>query len=634
MTKHEELSKRILENIGGKDNVVSYTNCVTRLRILTKDKSLIDVRKIEKFEGVLGTRFAGDQFQVIIGQDVAKVAENFGRAMKTNSDISMQEQLVISKDKFSVKSFFTEQLIGNLSACVFPVLPVFMGAGMLKLIVNILGPSLLKVMSEQSDLLRLLTLVGDAGFYFMPIFIAWSAARHFKTSIPLAVFLSSILVHPELIRIVAEGNTFYVCGIPMTLVSYMNQLIPSILIVWIMSYVYKNTEKVIPTSLRYVFVPLVTTLIMLPLMLCVIGPIGTYAGIVIASVANWLATVGGPLAVGLIGGLWYILVGLGMDKALLPIIFNQFSTQGYDDLFWLSAVLGTYALMGVSLVYVIRSKKEERGMGISNAVTLMLGGVSEPTLFGVIFRFKKAIIWLFTGGFVGGALASLFNVKAYAYGASNLLFFTVFAGGDGKTFIPGIIACAAAFITSFALGLIFGLGETKLNNTEPELEKKSNIEITTNDLTEHEIILSPIKGKVVPLKNVNDPVFSNNLIGTGCAIYPSEGKVFAPFDGEVISILPTSHAIGLKRSDGLELMIHVGLETVNENGKGFVSHVKSGDQVTKGELILSFDLDYLLSKGYDMTTPIIVTSEQKTVSLLEESVVGATDQLLTLDLVK
>ncbi|MDY0394656.1 PTS transporter subunit EIIC [Virgibacillus halophilus] len=267
------------------------------------------------------------------------------------------------KKRFTVKSFFSDTLIGTLSACVFPVLPIFMGAGMIKLIVNILGPNLLNWFSEDSNLLRLLGLVGDAGFYFMPVFIAWSAARHFKTSIPMAIFLGSILVHPELINIVTEGKDFSVYGIPMTLTTYTNQLIPSILIVWIMSYVYKYVEKVIPQSLRYVFVPMVTALIMLPLMLSFIGPFGTYVGILIANVVNWLAATVGPLAVGIIGGLWYILVGLGMDKALLPIIFNQFSTQGYDDLFWLSAVVGTYALMGVALAHVIRSKKRGKRFG-------------------------------------------------------------------------------------------------------------------------------------------------------------------------------------------------------------------------------------------------------------------------------
>jgi Phosphotransferase system IIC components, glucose/maltose/N-acetylglucosamine-specific len=466
MNKYVDLSKEILENIGGTDNVVSYTNCVTRLRIHTKDKSLIDTTKIKEIQGVLGTQFAGDQFQIIIGQDVANVADAFGKVSGINSGTPLQENLDLPKKKFSIKSFFTDTLIGNLSACVFPVLPIFMGAGMLKLIVNILGPNLLNVFSVNSDFLRLLSLVGDAGFYFLPIFIAWSAARHFKTSIPIAIFLGSILVHPALLKIVTDGSNFNVYGIPMTLVSYTNQLIPSILIVWIMSYVYKYVEKWIPESLRYVFVPLVTTLVMLPLMLCIIGPIGTYAGILIANIANWLVSTMGPLAVGLIGGLWYILVGLGMDKALLPIIFNQFSTQGYDNLFWLSAVVGTYALMGVALAYVIRCKKEERSLGISNAITLMAGGISEPTLFSVIFRFNKAIVWLFAGGFVGGVIASISGVKAYAYGAGNLLFFTVFAGNNGKTFVSGIIACVVSFAISFTLGIVFGFGEAKKDNSK------------------------------------------------------------------------------------------------------------------------------------------------------------------------
>lgn len=632
MNKYENLAKYILEYIGGKDNVVSYTNCVTRLRIVPKDRSVIDVKKIQNLKGVLGTQFTGEQFQIIVGQDVANVAAAFGEVSGKNSNDLVQSDTDKSKKKFTIKSFFFDTLIGTLSACVFPVLPIFMGAGMIKLIVNILGPSLLDLFSENGDFLRLLDLVGDAGFYFLPIFIAWSAARHFKTSIPMAIFLGSILVHPEFVNIVTEGKDFSVYGIPMTLTDYTNQLIPSILIVWIMSYVYKYVEKVIPESLRYVFVPLVTALIMLPLMLTVIGPLGTYVGILIAHIVSWLATTIGPLAVGITGGLWYILVGFGMDKALLPIIFNQFSTQGYDDLFWLSAVVGTYSLMGVALAHVIRSKKEERGMGVSNSITLILGGVSEPTLFSVIFRFKKAIMWLFAGGFIGGAIASIFSVKAYAYGAGNLLFFTVFAGGDGKGFIPGIIACVVSFGVSLSLGLIFGFGEsekgkTKKDKTEMELNN-NNVNLSATEPDKKDTILSPLKGNVFSLKDVNDSTFSNNLLGTGCAIFPEEGKVIAPFDGEVISVFPTNHAIGLKRKDGLELMIHIGLETVNENGKGYTPYVKAGDSISKGEIIMEFDLDYLVKKGYDMTTPIVVTSGQKAEPLVEGQVVNPREQLL------
>lgn len=630
MNKHENLSKHILEHIGGKDNVVSYTNCVTRLRITTKDRSLIDIEQIRNLKGVLGVQFAGEQLQIIIGQDVANVAAAFGDVVGNKSNDPIKKDKDKSKKKFSIKSFFSDTLIGTLSACVFPILPIFMGAGMIKLLVNILGPNLLGLFAEDGDFLRILDIVGDAGFYFLPIFMAWSAARHFKTSIPMAIFLSSILVHPEFINIVDAGKDFSVYGIPMTLTTYTNQLIPSILVVWIMSYVYKYVEKVIPNSLRYVFVPMVTALIMLPLMLSFIGPIGTYVGILIAHVVNWLAATVGPLAVGIVGGSWYILVGLGMDKALLPIIFNNFSTLGYDNLFWLSAVVATYALMGVALAHLIRSKKEERGMGISNSITLILGGVSEPTLFSVIFRYKKAIMWLFTGGFIGGAIASILSVKAYAYGAGNILFFTVFAGGDGATFVPGIIACVVSFAVSFLLSLVFGFGDVKKENTETDSREKNNVNQSAMEIDEKNTILSPLKGEVLPLKDVNDSTFSNNLVGTGCAIFPSEGKVIAPFDGEVISVFPTNHAIGLKRKDGLELMIHIGLETVNENGKGYSPNVKAGDSISKGEVIMEFDLDYLVKKGYDMTTPIIVTSEQKVEPLVGEQAVNPTEQLLQL----
>ncbi|MCC8168533.1 MAG: PTS transporter subunit EIIC, partial [Clostridiales bacterium] len=220
-------------------------------------------------------------------------------------------------------------------------------------------------------------------------------------------------------------------------------------------------NKYIPNSVKMALVPTCTILVMLPLMLCVLAPIGSFCGVAIAAAASWLADTIGPLAVGLIGGLWYFLVGLGMDKALVPVVTNQFATYGYDNLFWLSAIMATYSLMGVGLSYIIRGRKEDRSVAVSNAITLMLGGISEPTIFTTIWRYKKAMAYLFAGGFIGGAIASFLNVKAYTIGTGNVLFFTVCAGGDGKSLVPGIICGVISFAVSFILGLVFGFEDKK-----------------------------------------------------------------------------------------------------------------------------------------------------------------------------
>ena len=456
------MSSEIVKSIGGKDNISFFTHCVTRLRFNLKDKGLVNSNEIEKIPGVIGCQWVGDQLQIIVGQEVGDVYETICKlegfkkedTIKENIDPALKE-----KKKFSFKYLFNTVIIGTISECVFPIFPIFVGAGIIKMLATILGPNLLNLFSAESDVLTLLNFVGDAGFYYFPVFVAWTAAKRFNTSIPIALFLSTVLVHPTLVGLVTEGTKFTVFGIPMTLVKYSNQLLPSILMVWILSYVYKYIDKICPKSVKIAVVPLCTVLIMLPITLCLLGPIGSYCGILIAMFANWLVSTVGPLAVGLIGGLWYVLVGLGMDKALVPVILNQFANYGYDNLFWLSAIVATYALIGVAIAYAIRSKKEERAMNTSNAITLILGGVSEPTIFGCIFRFKKAMAWLFIGGFIGGIIASILNVKAYTIGTGNFLFFTVCAGGDGSSLVPAIIACVIAFSVSFILGLVFGFTE-------------------------------------------------------------------------------------------------------------------------------------------------------------------------------
>jgi len=464
---YEELCQHILDEVGGRENIISVLHCETRLRVTVKDRGLIQQKNIENLKGILGCQFIGEQFQIIIGQHVNDVYKDFCKVAGIIEEKAIQENLDMNVNKRSFKYWFNKIVLDVISGCVMPILPIFVSAGIIKMLVTILGPNLLNLFSAESDVMVLLTFVGDAGFYFLPIFVAWSAAKKFNTNIPIAMFLSAVLVHPTLLELVSQGTAFTVYGIPMTLVSYTSQFLPTILMVWVLSYVYKYLYQYCPNSIKMAVVPTCSVLIMLPIVLCVLGPIGTYCGIAISNFAVWLSSTVGPLAVGLIGGLWYFLVGLGMDKALVPVVTNQFATYGYDNLFWLSAIMATYALIGVSLAYVIRSRKEDKSVSVSNAITLIIGGISEPTIFGCIWKYKKAMAYLFLGGFVGGAIAAILKVKAYTIGTGNILFFTVCAGGDGSSFIPAIIASTVAFLVSFVLGIVFGFAnDTKEKGVE------------------------------------------------------------------------------------------------------------------------------------------------------------------------
>lgn len=455
MSKYSDMGEKIFACVGGKDNVSSLTHCVTRLRFLVKDRSAIDEAALKEISGVLGIQWAGEQLQVIVGQTVeeiyAAMCEQGGFAQQAGIDENLDGDLV--KKRLTLKDI-PGTMLRTLSGCVFPIIPILIPAGLILLIASLLGPNLLNILPADSDFIVLLQFVGNAGYYFMPIFMAWSAAKYFKTSVPVALFLAAILVHPTLTQMVADGTSFTVYGIPMPLVTYSNQFLPSIISVWIMSYVYAFFKKHLPESLRYAFLPLFTILVMLPIVLLVIGPIGFEFGNVVGAFASWLAEVAGPVAIGLVGGLWYFLVALGMDKAITPISMQQFAQYGYDNLFWTSAVFGTYALLGVAISSILTQRGDKRSIAVSNAVTLGVGGVSEPTIYASVLSNKINMAALFVGGFCGGFIGGMFSCKAWVYGTGNVLFATVFAGGDGASLVPGVIACVVAFVVGFGISFI------------------------------------------------------------------------------------------------------------------------------------------------------------------------------------
>lgn len=461
MGKYQKLSEDILKNVGGKDNISAVTHCVTRLRLTLKNNDLVNKEEINKLDGVLGSQFNAGQYQVIIGQQIPEVAEDFSKVSGISLGEIVDENLddTDAKKKLSLKDI-PSAILNTISAIIFPVIPIYLGAGLILLLINILGPSILNLVPSDSNFAVFMNMVGQTGYYFMPIFIAWSAAKHFKTSIPMAMFLCAVMIYPDFVQLVADGGSMSIYGIPVTMVNYSRQILPTILTVWILSYVYKFIDGHMPNSLKYAFNPLTTLLVMLPIEFCLLGPIGTYVGDIIAAVCVSISETVGPLAIGIIGGLWYILVGLGMDKALSPVIVNNFTLYGYDNLFWLSAISATYALMGVGLAYVIRCKKNEKSGAISSFVTLAVGGVSEPTIFGTLFRYKKSMAAYIAGGFVGGVLSGIFGLKAYTFGAGNALFFTVCAA-EGVSLVPAIIACLAAFAVSFVLSLVLGFKDEK-----------------------------------------------------------------------------------------------------------------------------------------------------------------------------
>lgn len=464
MNKQEKAVK-ILELVGGKENVSSVTYCMTRLRITPKDRGLIKDEEIKAIEGIVGSQIMGAQYQVIIGPEVGDIYKEFCKAsgMETNAGVDADEgdNTQAQKDN-SFKGLFN-RFMDIISSCVTPLIPIITAAGLLKLLVAVLGPTMLNVCDESSDIIRLLTFVGDAGFYFYPVFVAYGAAKKFKCSIPMALFFAGILLHPTLFAIVSAGESFTVYGIPMTLVSYSANFISIILICWVMSYVEKYLIKFSPRGLRSLIVPFATTLIMLPLALCVLGPIGTWLGEGICDVIIIIHNVLGPVSTALICAFWPFLVATGMHQGLIAIAMGNISIFGYDQIITVGAFLCGYTEMGTGLAYALKSKNTtEKSVTFTNLLTLTGGGISEPLLFGTVLRNKRAILYVILGGLAAGLYAGITGVAVFFFGAGNILAALSFTGAAiPGSLINGIIAAVIGFTTSFVLGMILGFDDSK-----------------------------------------------------------------------------------------------------------------------------------------------------------------------------
>lgn len=458
MINYEKICNEILDNTGGKENISFVTHCITRLRMNVKDQSLVNLEAIKKIDGVLGCQFSGGQFQVIIGQHVDKLYEIFINLIGSSKENQPNKKIEAEKTKFTLKSI-PNKLIDIISGCVTPILPIITATGLIKLIAALLGKNMFNILPEDADFMILMNFVGNAGFYFFPVFIAWSASKKFNTNTPIALFLGVVLIHPTLLSIVQKGTEFTVYGIPMPLVNYSTQFLPSIIIIWVMSYVYRLFDKYSPKSLKIIIVPTCTMLVMLPIALSVVGPLGNLVGQGLAMLFTFIHQLIGPFAIGLIGALWYFLVATGMHQALIALAITGIGVSGADSIILVGAKSASYALMGLSIAFLLRCKKEEKAIASSNAITLLVGGISEPTIFTMLLRYKKAIIIQLIAGMSGGILAGIFEVKIYFFGATNILTGLAF----GEDIILGMLACSVSFVIALVLGVIIGFDDSKFS---------------------------------------------------------------------------------------------------------------------------------------------------------------------------
>ncbi|UTY40318.1 PTS transporter subunit EIIC [Allocoprobacillus halotolerans] len=466
----------IVEYIGGMENIANATHCMTRLRLVLKDESLEEKEKLEKVEGVIKVVHAGGQVQVVIGQQVSKVYDELCKMGGFNKTESIEDEPERKKEKLTIKSV-ANNIMSTLSGCIIPTLPIMIVAGIFKMLVILFGPEQLGWLAEDSDLIVLFEMVGNAGYYFLPFYAAYSSAVKFKVSPMMALLFSGIMLSPNMLGIVEAQKAFTVFGIPMHLTSYVQAVIPIIIIVWIMSYVEKFLKKYIPDMLRIIGVPVLTIVIMLPIGLCILGP-ACY--IIMGWVADgllWLTANFGLLAAVIVAPLWPFVVLFGMHVPVLTALLPAQMEIGYDMIVYPAMIVGTFTYMGLFLAYALRAKgAEKKSVGWSCFTSMTLANISEPGLYGIILADRKALIYSMIANACGSLVCYLLQAKVYIFAGVGFPFLNPLRFGED--IVKGTIGCLVGLVVALAIGIIFGFqGEDKLNIGKKKLkfEKKKSM---------------------------------------------------------------------------------------------------------------------------------------------------------------
>lgn len=604
-----ELSQKILALVGGKGNVASVTHCITRLRIVVKDTAVIKRDQITKLSGVMGDNLVGTQYQVILGPKVADVFKEFQPMVGVTSAAEGPKE----------KKKITSVIIDTLTGVFVPIIPAMIGAGLIKGILLFL--MFANLVDTSTDTYRLLSVFSDAIYYFLPILLACSTAEYFKCNKFIAMAIAGILVHPDLIALLAGENVVKFLGITVTKASYASSVVPIVLSILFMVYVERLLAKYIPKILRTIAVPLLTILITAPVALWVLGPIGSIISSAIAS--NFLAfyTRFGLLAGALSSGLMPLMVLLGIHNGFSPIMIQSLSTYGVDYLMGLN-VTANSAQAGATFAIFLKTKNKEFKQVAGSCAFSAILGITEPALYGVTAKLKRPLIGVVAGGVIGGAIAGFFNVSATGIGTGPIigipLFFT-------DTFIYFVISCVVSCIVGFAVTFIIGFEDVPSEDAESAIPEAIAVSVADN------AVAAPLAGECKPLSECKDDVFGSGTLGDGVIIEPVEGKVYAPCDGEISNLADTLHAIGITTASGAELLIHVGMDTVTLNGEGFKAHIQTGDKIRAGQLLLEFDMDFIRSKGLPLTTPVVVTdSDERPNMSIQTGTVKVGDTIITL----
>ena len=599
---YKKLGMDLIPLVGGVENISKLTHCATRLRMEFHDRDKVDAAAIQNTPGVISVVEQGGQFQVVIGNDVPITYRAILNEMGGDAAAASTKSAPAAEEK---KPGIINRIISVISTTFTPVIPALIGGGMIKAVLSIL---VLCGLSDTSSTYTILNFISDAAFYFMPVLLAYGAAIKFECNPVLAMTMACALLHPTWSGLVGAGETLTFFQIPVKLVDYSYSVIPIILSIWIMSYVEKFAEKYTPSFIKFFLKPLIILFISTPIALLIVGPFGSFLNTLVETGANVIYAKASWLLPMLMGAFQPFLVLTGTAWAMTPIATVQISAMGYEVVNGPGMLASNIAMGAATLAVAFKTRNSQlRQLALSSGFTGVMG-ITEPCLYGVNLKLKTPFIASMIGGAIGGVYAGFSGLVRYAFVSPGLAALPAFIGENPMNIVHAVVTCVISFVAAFVATLILGFKEPEETAPAaapaPKAKEEAPKAVTAGDKT----VVSPLQGKTVPLSEVHDAVFSQKVLGDGVAVRPAEGKVCAPVDGVISSLFDTCHAVGLESDDGLELLIHVGIDTVNLQGRHFKAHAKTGDRVKKGDVLITFDLEAIQKEGYDTITPVLVSN--------------------------
>ena len=603
-----KLAKDIKDAVG-EENIISAAHCATRLRLVLKQSPSADVTaQISKMPAVIQVVEKGGQYQIVIGTHAKDVYEELTRIMKLDTS-QVTEQ----------KGSLLNRVIAAMSAVFAPFVYILAGAGLLQgclILINLFAPEF-----SQTGTYSVLSFMSWTPFTFLPVLIAVTASKHFRCNTFIALWCCLALVNPDWGSIagkIAEGESIKFLFFNMAQTTYTSSVLPPLFLVLVLSYLERFVDKHIPDVIKALATPFICTVIMVPATILIIGPISDMLANAIATGYNFLYTNVPALAAIIIGGFWQVAVIFGVHWGVTPMILANFANNGCDSFQAVQTCAVVAQAAACFGVFLKTRSKEMKNVSLSAGLTGIFG-ITEPAIYGVTLRLKKPFIAGCIAGAIGALVVAFFGSMHYVYaGLPGLLTVVNAISPDNPMSFPGLLAgCGVTIVAAILLVQIIGCDEPVAAEGDTSSVEEQKTTVSTEEIT----IYSPLNGEVKELKEVNDPTFAGGMLGRGIAIIPSEGNLYAPFDGKVNLVFDTKHAIGLENAAGAEMLIHIGLETVNLNGKYFTPKVKVGDAVKKGDLLVAFDLNEI-KKEYETVTPVLITNADSFSSIETLKIVG------------